>query len=139
MPIREYLSDAVRLVVLPAIRHEARKHRVNEEIAVAIAQAESICRAQAIGASGERGLYQFDVATWSRLMPGQSYNQAFEPELNIRAGIRHLAENRALGEQDVRNYVSYHNSGKRHFTDVSARYRLHHPNRIYARIYRDGR
>lgn len=114
------------------IRAEARRRGVNPEVAVAIAEAESSCRPDAIGPDGEIGLFQLGESA----RRGLSVSEARRPEPNIRAGVAHLAENRVAGEQDARNYFSWHNAGVREWRRLEARWSIHHPNRIYRAWYR---
>lgn len=118
-----------------AVRREAVAAGVPARVAVDIMHAESSGNRLAVGPGGERGLFQITPQLWRESGRGP-FTNAFKAKENIRVGIRHLAR---VKSQDPRNFVAWHNAGRKNWRRISKAWTTSHPNRIYRAIYRGSR
>ena len=72
----------------PAIQKHARTHGLEPELISAVMRVESCYDRRAVSRSGARGLMQLMPATAMQL----GVNDSFDPEQNIEAGVRYLAQ-----------------------------------------------
>ena len=72
----------------PAIRKHAKAHNLPPELISAVMRVESCYDRRAVSRSGARGLMQLMPATAMQL----GVNDSFDPEQNIEAGVRYLAQ-----------------------------------------------
>lgn len=86
---------------LALVRREAEKTNLPPDIADAVAQIESGYRAGAVGKAGEVGLMQVRPETAAMLGHGGGLTSLFEPETNVRFGVRYLAQAWRLTNGDL--------------------------------------
>lgn len=102
----------------------AEEYEVPEEIALAVVQIESNFRPTVKGSAGEIGLMQIKPAT-ARLMGyrGPDYG-LYDPETNIRYGMKYLAGAHELGGGKVCGTILKYNAGHgaKRMNPVSQRY-----------------
>lgn len=93
------------------IERFAAKNDVSPEFAHAIVEIESRFRPNVRGRAGEIGLMQIKPAT-ARLMGFRGPAKAlFDPETNIRYGMRYLAKAKRLGGESVCGTILKYNAG----------------------------
>jgi len=106
------------------ISEYAREYGVPEELAYAVVQIESNFRPTVKGTAGEIGLMQIKPAT-ARLMgyKGPDYG-LYDPETNIRYGMKYLAGAHDLGDGKVCGTILKYNAGHaaKRMNPVSKRY-----------------
>jgi len=93
------------------IAHHAAKNDVPIALAHAVIQVESSYKPNARGAAGEVGLMQIKPATARGLGFRGSVKALFEPETNIRFGMKYLGEARRLGDGSVCGTILKYNAG----------------------------
>lgn len=93
------------------IARHAKQHGVPVALAHAVVRVESNYRANARGSAGEVGLMQIKPAT-ARMM-GYSGNTKglYDPETNIRYGMKYLAKAHQLGGGDTCGTILRYNAG----------------------------
>lgn len=120
------------------IRERFAEAGLPAELAVRISHAESSGRARVTGKGGERGLFQFDRATWER-RSRRPWAEAFDPKANTEAAVRHwLALRSKNPSAGPRDFAAWHNAGRRSWKELGPEWTVHHPNRTYRSIYRRG-
>jgi len=87
------------------------------EIALAQAQRESSFNDRAVGRDGERGLMQPLPSTWAGVMPGYSFDQAFDPETNLLFWQKYFISLLNQFGWDYRNALIAYNGGPGHLTN----------------------
>lgn len=93
------------------ISRYAQKHGIPLALAHAVIRIESNYRAEVTGGAGEIGLMQIKPAT-ARMMGHTGNTQAlYDPETNIRFGMRYLAKARQLGGGDTCGTILRYNAG----------------------------
>ena len=93
------------------IEKAAKENGLSSEFAHAIIEIESRFRPQAKGRHGEIGLMQIKPAT-ARLMGFRGPARAlFDPETNIKFGMRYLAKARRVGDGSVCGTILKYNAG----------------------------
>lgn len=93
------------------IARYATKHGIPGALAHAVIRVESNYRAHVTGAAGEVGLMQIKPAT-ARMMGYSGNAQAlYDPETNIRFGMRYLAKAMQLGGGDTCGTILRYNAG----------------------------
>ena len=99
-----------RAEIKQIIREEARRMRVAESLALAVAHAESHFDARAVSSKGARGVMQIMPAT-ARSEYGIPAHMLWNPRLNIRIGLHFLKRLiiRYRGRVDLA--LSYYNGG----------------------------
>ncbi|AYD00866.1 lytic transglycosylase [Neorhizobium sp. NCHU2750] len=106
------------------IRQYANLYDVPEELALAVVQIESNFRPTVKGSAGEIGLMQIKPAT-ARLMgyKGEA-SGLYDPETNIRYGMKYLAGAHDLGDGKLCRTILKYNAGHgaRRMNPVSQRY-----------------
>jgi soluble lytic murein transglycosylase-like protein len=106
------------------IRRYAGQYDVPEELALAVVQIESSFRPTAKGSAGEIGLMQIKPAT-AKLMgfKGEAFG-LYDPETNIRYGMKYLAGAHDLGDGKLCRTILKYNAGHgaRRMNPVSQRY-----------------
>jgi soluble lytic murein transglycosylase-like protein len=106
------------------IQKYADEYGVPAELALAVVQIESNYRPTAKGRAGEIGLMQIKPAT-ARLMgyEGQA-DGLYDPETNIRYGMKYLAGAHDLGEGKICRTILKYNAGHgaRRMNPISQRY-----------------
>ena len=108
----------------PIVAKYARKHGVPPKLAIAIVQIESSFRPKATGSVGEIGLMQVRPRT-ARGMGYTGTNAAlYDPETNVRMGMKYLAEAHRRGGGTVCGTILKYNAGHyaKRMNPVSARY-----------------
>jgi hypothetical protein len=113
-----------RETYLADLKREAEKLGLPGELADAVAHVESSYQPNATGAAGEVGLMQILPSTASMLGHRGSWSELFEPELNIRYGVRYLARAWQLASGDVcRALMKYRaGHGEERMTPLSIQY-----------------
>ncbi len=86
--LEAYLSglSPVRRRIADMIRHQARRHGIDERIALAVALAESNLNARAVSPMNAQGVMQLIPATQARF----GVKDAFDAESNVRGGLAYL-------------------------------------------------
>lgn len=74
--------------LLAIIAQYSLMYNVEPRLVVAIVQAESAFNEKAVGKAGEIGLMQL----MPEFFPGYTEEQLYQPEINIRLGVEHLAK-----------------------------------------------
>lgn len=93
------------------IARHARQHGVPEALAHAVIQVESNYRANARGRAGEIGLMQIKPATARGIGFSGSTQALYDPETNIRYGMKYLAQARQLAGGDLCGTILRYNAG----------------------------
>ena len=122
-----------------AIRRAFDQAGLPGQLAVLVAHAESSGNPNAPGPGGERGLFQFDQATWRRRSK-RPWAYARDPRANIEAAVQHWkALRRRNPKAEPRDYAAWHNAGEPRWRVLKPEWSTRHPNRTYRRIYAEGR
>ncbi|MGY6708844.1 MAG: lytic transglycosylase domain-containing protein [Rhizobiaceae bacterium] len=93
------------------IARHAQRLGVPEALAHAVVQVESNYRANARGQAGEIGLMQIKPATARGIGFSGSAQALFDPETNIRYGMKYLAQARQLAGGDLCGTILRYNAG----------------------------
>lgn len=120
----------------PMLRQLEADYELPPGILVTIARAESSCRADAVGEGGERGLMQVSEEAWTRFSQVSWSAATTLPEQNARVAAVYLKLRRS---NDPRALVAWYNAGVREWEGLNPRWSVHHPNRVYRRVYVTGR
>lgn len=106
------------------IAKHAVKHGVPLPLARAVVRIESNFRPNARGRAGEIGLMQIKPATARMMGYSGSAKGLYDPETNIRWGMKYLAEAHRLGGGDTCGTILRYNAGHgaRRMNKVSAAY-----------------
>lgn len=106
------------------IARHAQQHGVPVALAHAVVRIESNYRADARGRAGEIGLMQIKHATARGMGYSGSAKGLYDPETNIRYGMKYLAEAQRLGGGDVCGTILRYNAGHgaRRMNKVSSSY-----------------
>jgi hypothetical protein len=94
-------QNAGRATYLPLVTREAEKAGLPPAIADAVAQVESGYQSEAYGRVGEIGLMQIRPETAALLGYRGSLSGLFEPETNIRFGVKYLSQAWRLADGDL--------------------------------------
>ena len=119
--LRRFVDDAdARLTLLGHVWHEARRHDIDPEFALAVMEVESAFDRFAVSSAGAQGLMQV-MPFWKREL-GREDDNLVDPRTNVRYGMTILAHylEREAGDA-VRALTRYH--GDR--SDLS------YPERVY--------
>ena len=92
----------------PLIERAASRHNVAAALVRAVIQAESNFNPRAVSPKGAQGLMQLMPATAQRY----GVTDAFDPEQNVHAGVRYLAELIALFRNDLTLALAAYNAGE---------------------------
>ena len=92
----------------PLIERAAARHNVAAALVRAVIQAESNFNPRAVSPKGAQGLMQLMPATAQRY----GVTDAFDPEQNVHAGVRYLAELIALFRNDLTLALAAYNAGE---------------------------
>ena len=108
----------------PIITRHAKAAGVPVQLAMAIVQIESSFRVKAKGAAGEVGLMQVKPRTARGMGYKGSVNALYDPEVNIRYGMKYLAEARRRGGGTTCGTILKYNAGHyaKRMNPISARY-----------------
>ncbi len=93
------------------IARHARQHGVPEVLAHAVIQVESNYRANARGQAGEIGLMQIKPATARGIGFSGNTQSLYDPETNIRYGMKYLGQARQLAGGDLCGTILRYNAG----------------------------
>lgn len=93
------------------ISRHAQRLGVPEALAHAVVQVESNYRANARGQAGEVGLMQIKPATARGIGFSGNTQALFDPETNIRYGMKYLAQARQLAGGDLCGTILRYNAG----------------------------
>lgn len=93
------------------ISKHARAHGVPEALAHAVVRVESNFRASATGAAGEIGLMQLKLATARMVGYTGSAKALYDPETNIKYGMKYLAMAQSLGDGSTCGTILKYNAG----------------------------
>ena len=106
------------------IARHAAKHGVPVSLARAVVRIESNYRPNARGRAGEIGLMQIKHATARGMGYSGSAKGLYDPETNIRYGMKYLAGAHRLGGGDVCGTILRYNAGHgaRRMNKISASY-----------------
>jgi soluble lytic murein transglycosylase-like protein len=106
------------------ISKHAAKHGVPVALARAVVRIESNFRPNARGRAGEIGLMQIKPATARMMGYSGSAKGLYDPETNIRWGMKYLAKAHALGGGDTCGTILRYNAGHgaKRMNKVSAAY-----------------
>lgn len=78
------------MTILSLIGLYSAMYGIDPKVALAVAKVESNLNVNAVGSKGEIGLFQIMPSTY----PKVSKQDLFNPEINIKLGIQHLAWNK---------------------------------------------
>ena len=104
-PGRAALHDRIRAV--------AREERIPGSTALALIAIESSFDTAAVGHGGPVGLMQIMPGTARSVIPGVTRKQLFQPETNVRAGLRYLRELMDHYDGDLELALRAYKSGPR--------------------------
>lgn len=106
------------------IKRHARKNGVPFDLARAVIEIESNFRPNVRGQAGEIGLMQIKPATARGIGFNGTTKELFEPETNIKYGMKYLGEAYRLGGETTCGAILKYNAGHyaKHMNPVSARY-----------------
>ena len=93
------------------IDHYAVLHGVSVSLAQAVILVESNYRPYALGKAGEVGLMQIKTATARMMGYAGSATGLFDPETNIKYGIKYLAKSQKLGDGTTCGTILKYNAG----------------------------
>ena len=91
----------------PVIHKHAKTHNLPPELISAVMRVESCYDRRAVSRSGARGLMQLMPATAMQL----GVNDSFDPEQNIEAGVRYLAQMLARFGNELELGLAAYNAG----------------------------
>jgi len=103
---------------------ESETFHVPVELVYAVIHAESSGDPLAKSEAGCRGLMQVSEEVWNIFMKGKSWNFAYDPEENVRCGIRYLGDLHKMyvsWEKVLRHYHSGDPNSKRAVTNQYVR------------------
>lgn len=106
------------------INNYARKHGIPSDLAHAVVRVESNFNARARGQAGEIGLMQIKLAT-ARLMGYRGSRKGlYEPETNIKYGMKYLGKAHELSGGDTCGTILRYNAGHgaKRMNPISSRY-----------------
>jgi soluble lytic murein transglycosylase-like protein len=86
----------------------ARRHGLNPDLVIAVVSVESGFKPQAVSPKGAQGLMQLMPRTAESL----GVVDAFDPEQNLDAGVRHLGQLIAQYDGDVERALAAYNAGE---------------------------
>lgn len=106
------------------IKRHAKKNGVPFDLARAVIEVESNFRANVRGQAGEVGLMQIKPATARAIGFTGTITELFEPETNIKYGMKYLGEAYRLGGGTTCGAILKYNAGHyaKHMNPISARY-----------------
>lgn len=106
------------------ISRHASAHGVSVSLAHAVVRVESNFRANATGAAGEIGLMQIKLPTARMMGYSGGAKGLYDPETNIRYGIKYLAKAQSLGDGSLCQTILRYNAGHgaKRMNPVSANY-----------------
>ena len=106
------------------INRHARKHGIPSNLAHAIVRVESNFNAKARGRAGEIGLMQIKLATARQMGYRGSRKGLYDPETNIKYGMKYLAGAHKLAGGDTCGTVLRYNAGHgaKRMNPISSRY-----------------
>ena len=107
------------------IVRESAKHNLDPAFVAAVMQVESNFDVCAVSRAGARGLMQLMPATAREL----GVRDIFDPEQNIKAGVRYLAEGTRLTQGNLDRTCAFYNAGPKSLK--STRYRWPRETRRY--------
>lgn len=91
--------------IVDAVLRWSERFEISPVLALAVIEQESHYNIWAVGAHGERGLMQISKSTAPRL--GLNWNQAFNIDLNIQAGVKYLSWHLAKFGNERKALVRY--------------------------------
>lgn len=102
----------------------AAQHGVSVELAYAVIQVESNFRPNVTGRAGEVGLMQIKPATARMMGYSGSAKGLYDPEVNIRYGMKYLAKAQAVGDGTTCGTILKYNAGHaaKRMNRISANY-----------------
>jgi soluble lytic murein transglycosylase-like protein len=102
----------------------AEAHGISESLAHAVVRVESNFRSDATGAAGEIGLMQLKLSTARMMGYSGSRSALYDPETNIKYGMRYLAKAQSLSDGSTCGTILKYNAGHgaKRMNPVSARY-----------------
>jgi len=108
----------------PIIARHAKEQGVPVQLALAIVEIESSFRVKARGAAGEVGLMQIRPRTARGMGYTGSTKALYDPETNVRFGMKYLAEARRRGGGSTCGTILKYNAGHyaKRMNPISARY-----------------
>jgi len=124
-PAPAQAPDGAAVALHQAIVRESAKHNLEPAFVAAVMQVESNFDVCAVSRAGARGLMQLMPATAREL----GVRDIFDPEQNIEAGVRYLAEGTRLAQGDLERASAFYNAGPKSLK--SARYRWPRETRRY--------
>ncbi len=124
-PAPAQAPDGAAVALHQAIARESAKHNLEPAFVAAVMQVESNFDVCAVSRAGARGLMQLMPATAREL----GVRDIFDPEQNIEAGVRYLAEGTRLTQGDLDRTSAFYNAGPKSLK--SARYRWPRETRRY--------
>ena len=107
-------------IVANIISVESAAVHVPVELVYAVILTESAGNPRAKSEAGCRGLMQISEEVWNIFMKGKSWNLAYNPEENVRCGIRYLGDLYKMyvsWEKVLRHYHSGDPNSKREVTN----------------------
>lgn len=117
-------ADPDEAKIRAMLRAEAEGSGMPPELAEAVATVESGLNPRAVGGVGEIGLMQVLPSTARMLGFSEPLPKLFEPEVNIRYGVRYLSEAWRLTGQDICSTVMKYRAGhgETRFSHLSVAY-----------------
>ncbi|MCO6392236.1 transglycosylase SLT domain-containing protein [Aliihoeflea aestuarii] len=108
----------------PIIAKYAAQHGVPAELAHAVVQVESNFRPNVTGGAGEVGLMQIKPATARMMGYSGSVKGLYDPEVNIRYGMKYLAMAQSVGDGTMCGTILKYNAGHaaKRMNPISANY-----------------
>ncbi|MFD0916278.1 lytic transglycosylase domain-containing protein [Pseudahrensia aquimaris] len=108
----------------PLIRKHAKAAGVPVKLALAVVHVESSFRSKAKGAAGEIGLMQLMPATARYMGYKGPLRKLYNPDTNIRFGMKYLAKAHRLGGGQLCNVILKYNAGHgaKRMNPISRRY-----------------
>jgi hypothetical protein len=106
--LEEVLSPAGGAALSRVIEESARRHGLDPALVLAVVSIESGFRPEAVSPKGAQGLMQLMPRTAASL----GVRDAFDPEQNVDAGVRHLEGLVRLYGGDLRRALAAYNAGQ---------------------------
>lgn len=107
-PVATASSAAQAAAWQPLIESAAARHNISAALVRAVIHTESSFNPRALSPAGARGLMQLMPATAQRY----GVTNAFDPEQNVYAGVRYLAELMAMFKNDLTLALAAYNAGE---------------------------
>lgn len=119
------------LALIALIGYYSGIYGIDPNVAVAVAKVESNFKVQAVGAKGERGLFQIMPEIYPEVHP----DSLFDPKVNIELGVKHLAWNKKYCKhKENRTYLVCYNYGIKNAEKVKYPYLWPYYKKVMAEV-----